>query len=176
MYIINVSPHNTRINDRFVNDSLINCDRPDHDITSSIVVGSANDTPFQADFYKRIALDIVVETVFNYPYPYISEKTLRPLSCKRMFIIVGAPNTLELLKNKGFETWSDIVDESYDKILDNELRFLTVMKSIRHFCLLPLCEVKQYMKANQDRLEHNYQQLIALKNIELAQLSQRLRV
>jgi hypothetical protein len=175
MYIVNVSPANTRVNDQF-SSGLIDCTPPHQKITSRIVSGGANDTRFQADFYKHIALDIVVETVFNYPYPYVSEKTLRPISCKRMFVIVGAPNTLGLLKRKGFETWHDLLDESYDSIIDNESRFLTVMNAIRDFCNLPFDKVQQYLRSNQDRLEHNYNTLIDLKAKELASLSEQIGV
>jgi len=174
MYIITVSPSDSRCNDKFVYGSSIDCTPPKQSISSHIVAGQANQTRFQANFYQYIALDIVVETVFDYPYPYISEKTLRPISCKRMFIIVGAPNTLDLLKRKGFETWSDLIDETYDSIVDSESRFLAVSKTIRDFCSLPLVEIQQYMRLNQNRLEHNYHNLIDLKRRELALLSEKL--
>ena len=83
-----------------------------------LIQGHANDTRFQTEFYKHIAVDIVTEFVYNYPYPQISEKTLRPISCKRMFILVAAPGTLALLHRKGFRTFADVIDEEYDAELD----------------------------------------------------------
>ena len=135
----------------------------------------ANSTQYRAEFYSKIALDIVTETVFNYPYPYISEKTLRPIACKRMFIIVGATNTLATLKTYGFKTWSDLIDESYDSIADPEERFLSVVKSVNNFCKLPLADVKQFLLNNQDRLDHNFQVLQSLKTQEVSKLRSKLK-
>jgi hypothetical protein len=165
--IVNVD---TRVNDQFVIDDSICCQPPSHDITSNLVEGQANATRFQAAFYKHVSLDIVVETVFDYPYPYISEKTLRPISCKRMFIVIGAAGTLQLLKDKGFMTWADLIDESYDCIQDPMQRFLAVTKSIKEFCSLPLSQVKEFMVLNKSRFESNFQNLFDLKQQELAQL------
>jgi hypothetical protein len=123
-------------------------------------------TRYQTDFYKHMAADIVTETVFDYPYPYISEKTLRPLACKRMFVVVGPAGVLEALKSRGFKTFNNIIDESYDSVKNAEDRFLAVMNSIENFCQIPLEQVKKYILDNQDVFEHNFKTLQELSQKE----------
>lgn len=174
--LIKVSPP-TRINDLFIKDDSIVSSYPVETVWSSLIPRSstAGTTWYRADFYKNIALDIVCETVFNYPYPYITEKTLRPIACKRIFIIVGAANTLQTLKDYGFKTWSDILDESYDTILDPELRFLSIIDSIDQFCKIPLEEIKCLLSDRQDRLNYNFKVLQYLRENEVNKLKQRLK-
>lgn len=167
----------SRINDLFIKDERIVGSYPVETVWSSLVPRccDAGATRYRADFYKKIALDIVTETVFNYPYPYITEKTLRPIACKRIFIIVGAANTLQTLKDYGFKTWSDILDESYDTILDHELRFLSIINSIDQFCKIPLKKIKCLLSDRQDQLNHNFEVLQSLRENEINKLKQRLK-
>ena len=70
----------TNINDTFIKTDRINAsaipNRITHPVVSSPVVHLTN---YVEDFYSKIAVDIVTETVFNYPYPIITEKTLTTL-------------------------------------------------------------------------------------------------
>jgi hypothetical protein len=163
----------TRINDAFVKTASINASVVPR-ITHPLVASSPNSrrTHYTADFYSKISVDIVAETVFNYPYPVITEKTLRPINCKRMFIIVGAPHVLKLLHSKGFVTFNDIIDESYDSIADPEKRFLAIINSVEKFCALDLNEVKKYYKTNSNKFDHNWHTLKNLKQLEIKQFTQ----
>ena len=124
---------------------------------------------YQENFYKNIAVDIVTESVYNYPYPFITEKTLRPIACKRLFIIVGAPKTLEFLHHKGFETFSDVIDESYDSITDPVERWHALEKSIFDFVTKPLDEIKKIVESKTSVLEKNF---LTLKNLQTRELEQ----
>ena len=173
MYILHTHPK-TRINDRFITDTSINASPVTNDIKNPLVTGYPNDssTRYQADFYKYIAVDIVTETVVNYPYPYVSEKTLRPIACKRMFIILGAQNTLALLRSKGFATFDDFINEDYDSIQDPIIRFKAVEKEVKKICNTPLYEIKEYMTKNTEKFEHNFSVLVSLQENELKQIAE----
>lgn len=136
-----------------------------------IIEGNPNDidTRFQAEFFSKIALDIVTETVYDYPYPYISEKTLRPIACKRFFIVVGPAGVLTLLRSKGFETFGDVIDESYDLAHDPWERWQILESSIKDFVTRPLGEIKQILRDHQDILDHNFETLKSLEDIEISQ-------
>lgn len=166
----------TRVNDLFITDDSIKCTVPSTKIVHPLITGGANDraSRYQADFYKKIALDIVTETVFDYPYPYISEKTLRPIACKRMFIILGPPHILKLLHSKGFETFDDFIDESYDNITCATERFHQVVKTIQSFFDIPLDDIKNFYKTNQKRFDHNFQILTHLRDQEHSHLERQL--
>jgi hypothetical protein len=161
----------TRINDQFL-DGTIDCEYPQHEIRHQLLHDNFPTLVRERwtkgnDHYKHIALDIAVETVFDYPYPYITEKTLRPIFMQRMYIVVGAAGTLEILRQQGFYTWGDFIDESYDQIKDPCDRFRAVMKSIRDFCVLDLEDIKKYLCDNQYKLQHNVENLQNLRNREL---------
>lgn len=168
----------TRINDCFLkegtNMSLDFCDIVT-DFKDPIVEGKPNiDHRFQANFYKKIAVDIVAETTFNYPYPFITEKTYRAFSSLRPFIIIGPYGTLKLLKSFGFQTFSAIINESYDEIQDPEVRFYEACDSIREFVSRPLEEIKQNLISIEDILIHNQQHMITLFEKELTKFEEQL--
>ena len=171
--ILTVIPQ-TRINDSWIVSDKINATPVRHKIVNHRIAGEPNDFRyhFQADFYEHFACDIVSETVLNYPYPYISEKTLRSIASKRMFILLGAPRSLQLLHSKGFVTFNDLIDEAYDLIDNPEERFLAVIKEVEKFCALPLPAVKLYMKNITPRLDHNFQILENLQQSELTKFQQ----
>lgn len=170
--IILLSPL-TRVNDRFVLNE-IDTSKPTENIRHPLITGWPNDnnTRFQADFYKHIACDIVVETVFNYPYPYVSEKSLRSFACKRMMIVLGAPGVLKLLRYKGFETFSEIINEDYDNIINPIDRFNAVRLEVEKICNTPLNTIKTYMREYSQKFEHNFLNLKKLQQIELQQIAQ----
>ena len=138
-----------------------------------IISGARRDiaTRHQANFYKHIGVDIVTETVYNYPYPYITEKTLRPIACKRLFIVIGVPGTLALLQSKGFKTFSDVIDESYDTIQDPHERFYQLQKTIKDFVSQPIANIIDCVKSKTLVLEHNFEVLKSLETIELRKLN-----
>lgn len=166
----------TRVNDLFVNDDSIDADSVQSPRRCSIVDSPPNSpaTRYQADFFQKIACDLVVETVLDYPYPYITEKTLRPIACKRMFMVVGPCGILKLLKSKGFSTFDNIIDESYDNIENPADRLKKVISEAKKFCDRPLIEIVQYLTSNQHRLETNFQVLMHLQEQELKVLQSQL--
>jgi len=175
MTLIKLEPF-TRVNDSFVQTDRVDATPILHDVSHPLITsgpsGGLNSTHFSADFYKKIALDIVTETVFNYPYPRICEKTLRPINCKRMFIIFGATGSLKLLHSRGILTFGDIIDESYDTIENPEERFLAAVDSVEKFCQLDLDTIKTYYKNNSWKFDHNWQTMKNLLQAELQKFEQ----
>jgi hypothetical protein len=155
----------TRVNETWADSSVL-WQPVTESYKDSLIQGEPNQTRFQADFYKHVAVDIVTEFVYNYPYPQITEKTLRPISCKRMFIVVGAPGTLELLHQKGFETFADVIDERYDAELDPVRRWHMICESIKNFVTKPMDEIRDIVYQHQEILEHNFQVLVNLETTE----------
>lgn len=156
----------TRVNEIWV-DSSVNCEPVSQTYRHALIQGRPNQTTFQAEFYKHIAVDIVTESVYNYPYPYITEKTLRPISCKRMFILVAPPGTLALLHNKGFKTFGDVIDERYDQEKNPMQRWHLICQSIKQFVTKPIGQIRQIVLDHQEVLEHNFDTLKDLEKTEL---------
>jgi hypothetical protein len=175
--IITLSPM-SRVNDLFVHSLEIDSNLPLANVYHPLITSGPNsaETRFQANFYKHIACDVVVETAFNYPYPYVSEKTLRAFACKRMLIVLGSAGVLDLLKSKGFKTFDDIIDESYDNITDPIQRFNAVVLEIKKICNTPLDVIKNYIRENSNKFEHNFLNLKNLQEYELQEIAQKFNI
>ena len=146
----------------------------------SLITGKPNghyesgSNDFQQEFYKKIGIDIVTETAFNYPYPSTTEKILRPLINKRMFVLVGAPHTLEFIKTKGFKTFEPFIDETYDTIDDPFDRIDAIFAEIDRLVTLPIDSIRKAMLQYTDTLESNFQTVINLEAVETEKIKQRL--
>lgn len=175
-FLIKTDPW-TRVDDRFSFGKDINCLPPTCDQTHPLIPAPSTDlqSQYQPKFYQHFAMDVVAESVFHYPYPFVTEKTFRAIACKRMFVLVSSQHSLQLLQQKGFHTWGDIIDESYDSISDPQARFLAVVASIKQFCALPIETIKTYMLDNQQKFQENFAALKDLKQRELEKIQQQLK-
>ena len=82
-------------------------------------------------FLKKAGVYIVSETMFNHPSPYFSEKTVSALLSNRPFIIIGEHGSLRALKQKGYKTFNDMFDESYDNIIDPSSRMESIFELVK---------------------------------------------
>jgi len=81
------------------------------------------------------------------------------------FITFSNVGSLKLLKERGFETFSEIFDETYDEIEDDGLRLKMVCSEIERIAKLPMDESLKLYYSVKDKLIYNRNQLE--KNIEL---------
>ena len=65
------------------------------------------------DLYTDSWLEIVPETLYHSGY-FITEKTIKPMVTKTPFLLVTTRYQLEYMKQLGFQTFSSIINESYD--------------------------------------------------------------
>jgi hypothetical protein len=107
------------------------------------------------NFIGSSGIYIVSETVFNHPYPWFSEKTISALLSQRPFILVAPQGSLRTLKEKGYKTFDDIFDETYDTISDPSSRMEAVFHLIKDVNKKSLDEVKQHVLKCKDKLIHN---------------------
>lgn len=152
----------TRINESWNPLGKVNS-APSEPYCDPMITGKANhfrDGETYCEFYDNIAVDIVTETVYNYPHAQVTEKVLRPILQKRMFILVGPQDSLKLLKHQGFQTFDPWICEEYDRIADPFDRMHTVLAEIDRITNLPLDTLQGYMLECNDIIEHNRAHLI----------------
>ena len=116
------------------------------------------------DFYNQFFLDVVTETVFDYPHQYVSEKILRPLLMKTPFVLFGPAGTLQYLKNHGFKTFENFWDESYDIEKNPHLRFLKCCNIIKFIADQPVDILIEWYQSMTPILIHNRQVLLDYVN------------
>jgi len=128
-----------------------------HDLTAACRPGDYN-----KDIYGRCLINLVTETFYlpiwnKIGHLFISEKTFKPIVAKQMFIIVGPKGTLQFLKNLGFKTFDNFIDESYDQMPDNIRIFKAIeelKKITKRYDLVDLEEKTRYIREyNHDRLK-----------------------
>ena len=88
-----------------------------------------------ADF-NATAISVILETVFDQRI-HLTEKTLRPIACGHPFIIAAGPGSLKLLRNYGFRTFSDFINESYDNISNDTDRLSAITCEMQRIRNLP---------------------------------------
>ena len=107
------------------------------------------------DFCKLGAVYVVSETAFNHPYPNFSEKTTSALLSNRPFVIIGAYGSLRTLKEKGYKTFDDFIDESYDTIKDPNQRMEQIFNTVKKINQKPLSELVTHVESSADKFLHN---------------------
>jgi len=73
------------------------------------------------EIYDNSFYSIITETRCD--QHFLTEKTAKPLLSKRLFIVFGKQHTLRNLQKIGYQTFGDVIDESYDNIEDDNLRW-----------------------------------------------------
>ena len=108
------------------------------------------------DFYRDTYLDLVSETFFDSTNAlFITEKTYRPIAYGMIFLVCGQHHTLKHLKSRGFETFENLFDESYDEKLNWSDRWNIIKDNLFMWINLSDHDKKMYYRTNYDKLKHN---------------------
>ena len=113
----------------------------------------------ESDLFKGVFCPVVNECDFPDPTANISEKTLLPIKCKKPFVLVGQPGSLEYAKKLGFKTFSEFWDESYDLETNHEQRFIKVFNTIDYIDSFSIEQLEEMYNQMMPILEHNYNNL-----------------
>ena len=106
--------------------------------------------------YDNSWYTIVAETHTSNRFFFATEKIGKPLCAGRIFLVASGKHYLKTLRSLGFQTFDDIIDESYDEITDEFERVDAMLKAF--YQLIKEDPVKIYQKAL-PRLLHNQKML-----------------
>lgn len=105
---------------------------------------NTHDASSSADYnnkdYSSTAIEIVLETLFDDSRLHLTEKTLRPIACGRPFMLMSPYGSLQYLRDYGFQTFDQLIDETYDTIEDPAQRLQAVIKEMGRISALPQVE------------------------------------
>jgi hypothetical protein len=100
----------------------------------TVLPANTHDSCASADYnnqdYAQTGMEIVLETLFDDSRWHLTEKTLRPIACGKPFMLVATAGSLEYLRSYGFETFGNLIDESYDLETDPVARLTAVIKEM----------------------------------------------
>jgi hypothetical protein len=107
------------------------------------------------DIYNRTRYSLVAETEINNDYSFFTEKIIKPMLARRLFVVAAGQYYLRNLRSLGFRTFDAIVNETYDTIEDVDTRIAAVCDAAN--------AVYQISDPNllKEIVDHNYQHLMS---------------
>lgn len=108
--------------------------------------------------YNQTAYTLVCETNTDNDYVFFTEKTVKPILARRLFITLGNQHHLAALHNLGFKTFNEIIDESYDSIEDPTTRHTAALEQLKWLCGQDQTKIIKQIKNITD---HNYNLMLA---------------
>lgn len=128
---------------------------------NQLIKGGSNDqdTRFNAMFLQHAFVYVATETVGDYPYPYITEKTWKGFYSRVPLIVLGAKRSLSLLRGYGFKTFSKWWDESYDELDTFASRSNAVICILKELDRLDIHHRIKIREEMEDVLDYNQKHL-----------------
>jgi len=112
------------------------------------------------EIYNRSYYSILVETLCHGDCYLMAEKIGKCLYARRLFVHFGTAHWLEKLRLFGFQTFSSVLDESYDNINDDIKRWQAAFEQVKWLSNQNHTELLQKVKPI---LDHNHARLYAFR-------------
>lgn len=87
--------------------------------------------------YNQTAYSVVAETNYDNHYSFYTEKIVKPILAERLFVVFSGQYYLRNLRQLGFRTFDGVIDETYDTVEDNKLRFQLACEQMRNLFTMP---------------------------------------
>ena len=117
--------------------------------------------------YNQTAYSLIAETRAENTISFFTEKVIKPIIARRLFVVISGYRYLENLRILGFKTFDGVIDESYDLIEDSHERWTQAMQQVEYLCSQ---DQQSVLTQIHDIVEHNYQ-LIMESNWENTAIS-----
>lgn len=115
------------------------------------------------EHYNKSYFSIISET--NVTTRFQTEKTFKPIANLHPFVMIGCARMLSLLKEKGFETFPELFDESYDNEENSVKRLTMVIDEVEKFTNLTIKEKNKKIDSIKNKLFFNKNHYISLAKV-----------
>ena len=118
---------------------------------------------FVPEHFADSYCNLVLETFFDADQSngcFLSEKTFKPIRHAQPFVIFGTANSLATLKNLGYRTFDQYIDNDYDSEIDNTQRFKKLIDTVKKLSVQDLHAL--YLNCFDD-IVHNQNLFLASK-------------
>lgn len=156
-------PQDITVSDEFIWPESI-LPRPNYvikDTTQEIKVGDVITSLSQVlpiEIYNQTAFSLVCESQCDNGFSFFTEKIVKPMMAKRVFLVFSGQHYLKNLRSLGFQTFGSIFDEGYDDILRMEERGLAICDLVAQ---ISSQDPGQIYDQAQSILEHNYRLIMS---------------
>ena len=110
-------------------------------------------------WYDSTYSSLVVETAQSGPL-FITEKTFKPIAFYHPFQVIAMPGILARLKEQGFETYSNLFDESYDTTEDFDNRLAIIINNLKEI------KIHEYDLLTKEKMQHNHSRFFDTKLVK----------
>jgi len=143
---------------RFVKDLVI----PEHGCVKPELFGQGiwGDIILHARPYLDSYFSLISETVQAFPYSFRTEKIWKPVAIGHPWIAIANRGYYKDIRNLGFRTFGDLIDESFDYIDNNQDRLERVAQVVEDLCQQDL---QAFLTAAQPACKYNQQLLAELR-------------
>jgi hypothetical protein len=119
------------------------------------------------EIYNRTWFSVVCETLGKDRVFLSAEKIAKCLQARRLFVVFAIQGFLQHYRDWGFETFGDVIDETYDNEPDDVQRWSQAFEQVQWLCKQNLPALLQKL---QPRLEHNHHRLYEFEKEKTQQL------
>jgi hypothetical protein len=119
------------------------------------------------EIYNRTWFSVVCETLGKDRVFLSAEKIAKCLQARRLFVVFAIQGFLQHYRDWGFETFGDVIDETYDNEPDDVQRWSRAFEQVQWLCKQNLPALLQKL---QPRLEHNHHRLYEFQQEKNQQL------
>lgn len=103
--------------------------------------------------YNQTAYSLVCETNYENNYVFYTEKTVKPILARRLFIHISHQHSLAVLQELGFKTFHGIINESYDEVEAVEQRHVMALEQLKWLCAQ---DQNTILNKCRDIVDHNF--------------------
>lgn len=115
----------------------------------------------KAEPYLDTYFSLVTETVFEYPHSFRTEKIWKPIAIGHPFVAVSNYGYYRDLHDLGFQTFGQLIDESFDLIEDPTQRLERIAQLVEWLCQQDLAK---FARESYNICKYNQQRLIELRD------------
>jgi hypothetical protein len=108
------------------------------------------------EIYNHTWFSVVCETLGKDRVFLSAEKTAKCFQARRLFVVFAIQGFLQRYRDWGFETFGDVLDESYDTESDDIVRWSKAFEQVQWLCQQDLSTLLQKL---QPQLDHNHHRL-----------------
>jgi hypothetical protein len=120
-------------------------------------------------YHVNAYCNIVMETHFDADQSggvFLTEKTFKPIKHGQLFFIAGPAGSLQALRDLGYRTFDSVLDNTYDRIVNNTDRWLRLRSAIQQ----AQHRLPERFEAAAEDIKHNQQLFAELKTQRLNNL------
>lgn len=129
--------------------------------TDELHINRAELTDSTNRYYEDSYFSVISETTFysdnvTQNSRFITEKTFKAIMMNHPFIIVSLPESLEVLKDLGYKTFSPWINESYDQEKNDLDRMLMIVEETKRLANLSPTELESFLIVTKEICTYNY--------------------